>query len=245
MTNRLLHYIMYTLDTIYTTEVNMKKFFAIIILFALLLSFASCECKHEWQEATCQTAKTCALCSITEGDPLEHTWEEATCIAPKTCTVCGITEGTISLEHNFAWDGECYDCGLIELSLNNFEDYIEYNVLVKCGEKFISRYTEAECYFEATGNSHYKFNNVWITIEFTHYGKEGIRNFYSGKAEAVPYSTKTKMVSLNVAGNGSVVCNVPTPYDEEEEGWDYQDPKMVFNRTFYKIVSVSGTIEEY
>lgn len=51
---------------------------------------------HEWQEATCTTAKTCSVCGDTEGDPLGHHWTEATCIAPKTCSVCGETVGVPS-----------------------------------------------------------------------------------------------------------------------------------------------------
>ena len=48
---------------------------------------------HEWQEATCTTAKTCSVCGDTEGDPLGHQWIDATCTAPKTCSVCGETTG--------------------------------------------------------------------------------------------------------------------------------------------------------
>lgn len=53
---------------------------------------------HKWNEATCETPKTCSICGKTEGDPLGHKWEKATCETPKTCSICGKTEGE-SLGH--------------------------------------------------------------------------------------------------------------------------------------------------
>jgi len=63
----------------------------LVILLCLLLT--GCECKHEWQAASCDTPKTCSRCQATEGEALGHTWADATCAAPKTCTGCGLTEG--------------------------------------------------------------------------------------------------------------------------------------------------------
>lgn len=57
-------------------------------------------CKHQWIDATCSAPKTCALCGITEGMPLEHQWQDATCSMPKTCELCGKTEGE-PLEHTW------------------------------------------------------------------------------------------------------------------------------------------------
>lgn len=48
---------------------------------------------HDWTDATCESAKVCKNCGITEGDPLGHDWTDATCEAPKTCSTCGKTEG--------------------------------------------------------------------------------------------------------------------------------------------------------
>lgn len=48
---------------------------------------------HNWNDATCETPKTCSICGKTEGEPLGHKWEKATCEEPKTCSVCGKTEG--------------------------------------------------------------------------------------------------------------------------------------------------------
>ena len=57
--------------------------------------------EHTWQEATCNTPRTCSGCGETEGTPLGHAWQEATCTQPKTCTRCGLTEGA-ALGHQ--WD---------------------------------------------------------------------------------------------------------------------------------------------
>lgn len=48
---------------------------------------------HKWVKATCETPKTCSVCKKTEGEPLGHKWEEATCKTPRTCSVCKKTEG--------------------------------------------------------------------------------------------------------------------------------------------------------
>ena len=87
----------------------MKSRRAILLLSILccLLVFSGCQCEHEWTYATCLTAKTCARCGETEGEPLGHSWTDATCTAPKTCAACGVTEGTV-LEHSWT-DATCED----------------------------------------------------------------------------------------------------------------------------------------
>ena len=80
----------------------MKKIIAILLFIITLTLLTSCgECKHDWQEATCTSPKTCSLCKATEGDPSEHNyseWKET--ISPgcetegekkRTCS-CGETE---------------------------------------------------------------------------------------------------------------------------------------------------------
>ena len=90
---------------------------ALVLVFALVLT--ACGCKHEtWNEANCETPKTCADCGETEGAPLGHTWAAATCETAKTCETCGKTEGE-ALGH--AWvDADCENpktcsnCNLVE-----------------------------------------------------------------------------------------------------------------------------------
>lgn len=68
------------------------RFVPYLLLFCVLL----CSCSlhdHEWEDATCTTAKTCIVCGNADGDPLGHQWADATCTAPKTCTMCGETIG--------------------------------------------------------------------------------------------------------------------------------------------------------
>ncbi len=59
--------------------------------------------EHNWTAANCTTAKTCSICSKTEGRALGHDWADATCTAPKTCkrTGCTATDGS-PLGHD--WD---------------------------------------------------------------------------------------------------------------------------------------------
>lgn len=55
---------------------------------------------HDWQEATCETAKTCSRCPLTEGEPLGHSWLGATCTEAKYCSVCNKKDGE-ALGHEF------------------------------------------------------------------------------------------------------------------------------------------------
>lgn len=73
-----------------------RKFFCgamVVVLLCISVLCCACGCKHEWQEATCEQAKTCTLCGKTDGEPLGHDWQEATATNPKTCIGCGTTEG--------------------------------------------------------------------------------------------------------------------------------------------------------
>ena len=47
---------------------------------------------HTWLDATCDTAKTCTVCTAVDGEPLGHDIEIFSAIAP-TCTDTGLTEG--------------------------------------------------------------------------------------------------------------------------------------------------------
>ena len=67
------------------------KLIMVILLVMLLLT--GCCLSHEWTEADCTTAKTCAKCGETEGEALGHSWTDATCTEVKTCAVCRATEG--------------------------------------------------------------------------------------------------------------------------------------------------------
>ena len=98
----------------------MKKTLSLIVLvlvFALALS--ACGCKHEtWNDANCETPKTCADCGETEGAALGHTWMAATCETPKTCETCGKTEGEAKghdwVEANCENAKTCSACKLTE-----------------------------------------------------------------------------------------------------------------------------------
>lgn len=80
--------------------------------------FGSDECKHEWVEATCKSAKTCSICGEKEGHPIAHKLVEATCTTPKMCSACGTTWDE-ALGHNWrdatcTTPKTCKKCGEIE-----------------------------------------------------------------------------------------------------------------------------------
>lgn len=70
-----------------------KRILAALFTLAMLLTLAGCQCKHEWEAATCLAPKTCTRCGLTEGEKNDHVWQAATCEAPETCGQCGLTRG--------------------------------------------------------------------------------------------------------------------------------------------------------
>lgn len=166
--------------------------------------------------------------------------------------MCGITDGTPSSSHAYEGD-KCKDCGIIKLTLSNYEDYIECNATVRAGNYEFGYYTSAECSFEAIGNMHYKYNNVSIVIKFSHYDEEGYLQLFENSIiiatggtiteKAVPYDEKTCTVNLNLAGNGKQTCVLMTPWGSEKNSYD--DTGVIFMRTEFEIVSISGTVQEY
>jgi len=94
----------------------MKKALALLLVL-LSLPLSACH-SHDWEDADCETPKTCLDCGETKGEALGHDWEKATCIKPKTCSECGETKGE-ALGHTWK-DATCYapktcaNCGLKE-----------------------------------------------------------------------------------------------------------------------------------
>ncbi|MBR2885013.1 MAG: hypothetical protein IKL42_00315 [Clostridia bacterium] len=91
----------------------MKRVFSIALILFVLFMCSACNskeptkqiCKHEWQDATCETPVTCKVCSETAGNAIGHQWQDATCTTAKKCIVCSKTEGE-SLGHN--WQDATY-----------------------------------------------------------------------------------------------------------------------------------------
>ena len=77
----------------------MKKLLCLILVLLCAVTLTAC-CRHVWNEATCETPKTCSECGETEGEALGHSWQDATCETPKTCVTCALTEGE-ALGHNW------------------------------------------------------------------------------------------------------------------------------------------------
>lgn len=70
----------------------MKKIAAAMLLaLGCALLLAGCLCRHDWQDAKCESPMTCALCGKTQGEPLDHDWTEADCENPESCRLCGET----------------------------------------------------------------------------------------------------------------------------------------------------------
>lgn len=69
---------------------------AVIVVSVLIFLLVDQKCLvfgHDWDPATCTTAKTCKNCSAEEGRPLGHDWEAATCTTARICTQCSKETG--------------------------------------------------------------------------------------------------------------------------------------------------------
>ena len=113
-------------------------------LLGTCLLLAACCIRHDWEDATCTTPKTCSKCGETEGTSLGHDWQEATCSAPKTCSTCGEERGD-TLEHD--WEDAtcntpktCNLCGETEGGLLEHDltaaNYQEPGICTMCNEAF-------------------------------------------------------------------------------------------------------------
>ncbi len=96
-----------------------KRLTWIILVLVCALALAACGCKHEtWNEANCETPKTCAECGEIEGEALGHSWADATCEEAKTCATCGKIEGAALghswVEANCDAPKTCERCALTE-----------------------------------------------------------------------------------------------------------------------------------
>ena len=97
-----------------------KKLIALMLIAAMVMGmFSGCCLSHKWQEAACETPKTCTACGEIQGEALGHSWAEATCEEAMTCATCGKTEGE-ALGHKIMWEsedrkttmeGSCSTCG--------------------------------------------------------------------------------------------------------------------------------------
>lgn len=78
----------------------MKRIISAVLLLVLCCTLLTgCFCKHEWQDATCTTPTTCALCDKTEGEALGHMagdfvdgevdFEAKTVRSYQNCKICG------------------------------------------------------------------------------------------------------------------------------------------------------------
>ena len=111
-----------------------------VLLSAVLcvVGLSSCECSHEWNEATCLEPRTCSKCGAKEGSALGHDWKAATTEAPKTCSRCGLTEGealiavpdVLNIDEQTA-KNVCSSKGLIPKVEYAYDDYVDEGNVIK------------------------------------------------------------------------------------------------------------------
>ena len=143
-----------------------------------------------------------------------------------------------------------------ELTLENIDDYIELSGTIKAGSmsglykyngEYVDLYSDFSCSMTATGNSHYKYEDVVIEIRFWH-----VTPLTDGSVS----SETTVSLKLNLAGNGEVSCKLDTPAKiAKDKGqaitpimntfYSYKGISSSLDKTYYEIVNVTGTVTEY
>lgn len=90
----------------------MKKWLVGLLSIIFSFVFVACnsddECKHEWQEATCTTRKTCIKCGEYDGSMLWHDYQ-GKCEEYGICSRCG-AQSSYKFSHSYS--GVCDDFGV-------------------------------------------------------------------------------------------------------------------------------------
>lgn len=142
----------------------------------------------------------------------------------------------------------------IELTLENYKDYFETSAYAKNKNSTLLPYSSydytyrnVEFTYEVTGNSHYKYNNVYIKLRVIQYDHDEYVKYLGwtlGVGEEMPtpknsYNDKTITVNVNLAGNGSITALL---YNDNLTSKLNADPK---EQLVFFIEEVGGTVEEY
>ena len=89
---------------------------------------------HNWDDATCNDAKTCKTCKITEGDPLGHDYS-AEVTLEATCLVDGIEK------HTCARCSDSYETAISHIGHTNEHQDSGEDICSVCGETSYSTYS--------------------------------------------------------------------------------------------------------
>lgn len=182
----------------------LRRIFTAILVLALLLTLAGCQCDHQWAEADCGNPKTCAKCGETEGEPLGHDWADATCQTPKTCTRCGLTEGE-TVDHS--WETAtceapetCAMCGLTRGdALGHTWKEANYQDPETCTTCGATQGEPLEADFEKYGLE----INLW---ENKHYNDDG-SYYFNDPAGGFPYVTACYNDKTKKTTGALYLCN--------------------------------------
>lgn len=102
------------------------------------------EGEHNWTEATCTEPEKCSYCGKIGEPQKEHNMIEATCTEAATCRECGEMQGE-PLGHDVDMDYFCCmrcDEELVELTMDNYEEYLRYGVNVECSKDDTGNYDD-------------------------------------------------------------------------------------------------------
>ena len=111
----------------------MKRIICATVMTCLILTvLSSCQCKHIWEDATCENPSYCSECGETQGAALGHSFEPATCTAPSRCRNCSKTQGT-ALGHSVGI-GRCSKCNHYSYTLRAEATEID-EIMTECIEE--------------------------------------------------------------------------------------------------------------
>ena len=107
-----------------------ERLLLFFVVVSMLWCLVGCECKHEFNEATCTESAICNKCGAIISEALGHDFTEATCTTSAICNRCGAI-GDEALGHNYR-NGKCINCSaFIPVEDIGFTNTIGYDTWVE------------------------------------------------------------------------------------------------------------------
>ena len=210
---------------------------------------ADCTSGHIWKNATCDAAKTCIRCGITEGEIGGHNWQDATCVLPKTCLGCGITEGEIG-GHTYGElipetaateekDGmkAHYFCEACETYFDTEQNQTTYDALV------IRYVVEAGSEIAGTmenGFSQYFGETVFTEEEGVYEFKASFHNNIVEQYVTVPYAKGYNALSMTLTNKSNASDTTYTDHFADDFALRFNEKTYMYDRNRSAWVDANG-----
>ncbi|MBR4880652.1 MAG: hypothetical protein IKU19_01890, partial [Clostridia bacterium] len=172
------------------------------------------DCEHEFSEAACAEAETCAKCGLVKGlakghrvtnyncstpafcldcgsavaaSKIFHSFADATCTAPRTCTLCGLTRGE-ALGHKWS-AATCTvpkTCTVCNVTEGTPISHKGMNGICNyCGGEFFESFYDKAIYYIRQNGTYYAETNAYTVGNVNEYGGTTVSYYENDKVFAI------------------------------------------------------------